>query len=202
MPIPLSILDKVGTNSKFKIQNSKLLWLFEFWSLDIVWNLVLVIWCFFCGVKAMGKKRIIKKTEEEILKEKEKIESRLKKEVSWEPLKEVRKGKIFISSTYNNTIMTLTDGRGNVICWRSAGNIGFKGTKKGTSFAASQVAKSLSDIAKKLKIKEIEVLIRGIGGGRETALRTLVNQGLEIRSVRDITPIPHNGCRPRKPRRV
>jgi len=150
----------------------------------------------------MGKKRIIKKSEKEILEEKEKIEKRLKREVSIKPLREIKQGKIYITSTYNNTMMTLADSQGNVLGWRSAGNIGFRGTKKGTSFAASKVAVALANMANKLKIKEVDVLVKGIGGGRETALRTLVNQGLEIQSIKDVTPIPHNGCRPRKPRRV
>lgn len=150
----------------------------------------------------MGKKRVIKKTEKEVLEEREKIEQKLKKEISVKPLPKIKRGKIYITSTYNNTIISLADERGNVIGWRSAGNIGFRGTKKGTSFAASQVAVALANIANKLKITEVDILVKGVGGGRETALRTLVNQGLGIQSVKDVTPIPHNGCRPRKPRRV
>ncbi len=114
----------------------------------------------------------------------------------------MRKGRVYISSTYNNTIITLTDSGGNVLLWRSAGSIGFKGTKKGTSFAASRVAEAVAGACNKLKIKEIDVLVKGIGGGRDTALKTLANRGLEVGSIRDVTPIPHNGCRPRKPRRV
>lgn len=150
----------------------------------------------------MGKKRIIKKTEKEILEEKEKVEKQLKKEISFQPSGKLRKGRIYISSTYNNTLITLTDSQGNVLMWRSAGGIGFRGTKKGTSFAASRVATAIATACNKLKIREVEVLVKGIGGGRDTALKTLVNQGLEIQSIRDVTPIPHNGCRPRKPRRV
>lgn len=150
----------------------------------------------------MGKKRIVKKTEKELLEEKEKVDKKLKKDISLKPLERVGRGRIYISSTYNNTIITLTDQLGNVLLWRSAGNIGFKGTKKGTSYAASRVAQAIAEICNKLKIKEIDVFVKGIGGGRETALRTLSNQGLEIESIRDVTPIPHNGCRPRKPRRV
>ena len=151
----------------------------------------------------MGKKRVIKKTEKELLEEKEKVDKILKKEISVEPSRELRRGKVYISSTYNNTIMTLTDFRGNTLLWRSAGNIGFKGTKKGTSYAASQVAQTIVSACQKLKIAEIDVFIKGIGGGRDTALKTLASgQGLEIQSIKDITPVPHNGCRPRKPRRV
>ncbi len=150
----------------------------------------------------MGKKRIVKKTEKELLEEKEKVDQKLKKDISLKPLERVGRGRIYISSTYNNTIITLTDQLGNVLLWRSAGNIGFKGTKKGTSYAASRVAQAIAEICNRLKIKEVDVFVKGIGGGRDTALRTLSNQGLEIESIRDVTPIPHNGCRPRKPRRV
>ncbi len=150
----------------------------------------------------MGKKRIIKKTEKEILEEKEKVEKKLQKEIKVHPSKVVKKGRVYINSTYNNTIITLTDEKGNVLVWRSAGNIGFKGTKKGTSYAASQVAQAIGNACNKLKIREVEVFVKGIGGGRDTALRTLTNQGIEILKIRDITPIPHNGCRPRKPRRA
>ncbi len=150
----------------------------------------------------MGKKRVIKKSQEELLKERDKIEQKLRKEVSIRPSRQMRKGRVYISSTYNNTIITLTDSGGNVLLWRSAGSIGFKGTKKGTSFAASRVAEAVAGACNKLKIKEIDVLVKGIGGGRDTALKTLANRGLEVGSIRDVTPIPHNGCRPRKPRRV
>jgi len=150
----------------------------------------------------MGKKRVIQQTEEELLKEKEKVEQKMKKEVAVKKVVGVKRGRIYISSTYNNTIITLTDERGNVLVWKSAGSIGFKGTKKGTSYAASQVAQALAAVAHKMKIKEVDVFVKGIGGGRDTALKTLVNEGFEINSIQDITPIPHNGCRPKKPRRV
>ena len=114
----------------------------------------------------------------------------------------IEEGRIFITSSYNNTIMTLTDARGNVLTWVSAGNIGFKGTKKSTPFAASKVAEALSERAKKIGIGKVWVSIKGIGSGRESALRSLAARGLEILSVRDVTPVPHNGCRPKKTRRV
>ncbi len=150
----------------------------------------------------MGKKRVIKKTEEELLKEKEKVEKKLGKEVAVKSSEKIARGKIFISSSYNNTIMTLTDEKGNVLVGRSAGTIGFKGTKKGTSYAASQVARAIADICEKLKINDFEIFIKGVGGGRDTALKTLAARGLEIEAIHDVTPIPHNGCRPKKPRRV
>ena len=149
----------------------------------------------------MGKTRIIQKSEEELLKEKEKIESAVKKEIKNSVYKK-EFGKIYISSSYNNTIITLTDERGNVLSWVSAGSIGFKGTKKATPFAASKVAEAVALAVKKIGIDKISVFVKGIGSGRDSALRSLVNQGLNIISIKDITPIPHNGCRPPKVRRV
>ncbi|KPJ73036.1 30S ribosomal protein S11 [Parcubacteria bacterium DG_74_1] len=114
----------------------------------------------------------------------------------------VKEGRIYISSSYNNTIITLTDLRGNVLYWTTAGNIGFRGTKKATPFAASKVAENIVQAARKLGIEKVTVLIKGIGSGRESALRSLAARGLEIVAIKDITPIPHNGCRPPKVRRV
>jgi len=151
----------------------------------------------------MGKKRIIKKSEEELLKETEQIEAQMKKEIKVSATApRVREGRIYISSSYNNTTITLTDPKGNVLAWTSAGSLGFKGTKKGTPFAASKVAEAICSAAEKLKIEKIDVFIKGIGSGRESALRSLATHGLDINSITDVTPIPHNGCRPRKPRRV
>jgi len=150
----------------------------------------------------MGKKRIIKKTTEELLRERERVETALKKEVKIGAPKKVREGKIYLSSTYNNTLMTLTDPKGNVLTWVSAGNIGFKGTKKSTPFAASKVAEALSQRIGKLGIENVEVFVKGIGSGRESAIRSLATKGVNITSIQDITPIPHNGCRPKKVRRV
>lgn len=150
----------------------------------------------------MGKKRIVTKTEKELLEERDKIEQALKKEIKVEPSKKIKEGKVYISSSYNNTICTLTDLQGNTLAWISAGNIGFKGTKKATPFAASKVAEGLVQKAKKLGVEKVEVLVKGIGSGRESAIRSLASRGLDIISLKDITPIPHNGCRPPKVRRV
>jgi len=150
----------------------------------------------------MGKKRVIKKTEKELLAETEKIDKKLRKEIPISSSQKFRKGRIYISSTYNNTIVTLTDETGNALVARSAGSIGFKGTKKGTSYAASKVAQAVGLVCDKLKIRKVDIFIKGVGGGRNTALKALVNQGLEIESIQDVTPIPHNGCRPKRPRRV
>ena len=151
----------------------------------------------------MGKKRIIQKTEKELLEEREKIEGALKKEVKTEISSgKIKEGKIYITSSYNNTIITLTDLNGRVLAWTSAGAIGFKGTKKATPFAASKVAEGISQTVKKLGIEKVAILIKGIGSGRESAIRSLAGRGLEIVAITDITPIPHNGCRPPKVRRV
>lgn len=150
----------------------------------------------------MGKKRIIAKTEEELLKERAKIEGKTQKEIKVAVPKRIKEVRVYISSSYNNTIITLTDLQGNVLYWTTAGNIGFKGTKKATPFAASKVAENIAQAAKKLGVEKVTVLIRGIGSGRESALRSLAARGLEIVAIKDITPIPHNGCRPPKVRRV
>jgi small subunit ribosomal protein S11 len=150
----------------------------------------------------MGKKRIIQKTEEELFKEGEKIERQMKKEVKVSETPPQKEGRIYIFSSYNNTIITLTDNKGDVIKWHSAGSIGFKGTKKATPFAASKVAEAASQTAKKLGVEKVAVFIKGIGSARESALRSLASHGLNILSVKDVTPIPHNGCRPPKVRRV
>lgn len=149
----------------------------------------------------MGKKRIIKQSEAELLKEGEKTEGKAKKETA-ETLKKIQEGRVYISSSYNNTIITLADAKGNALGWVSAGNIGFKGTKKATPFAASKVAEAVSDIARKFGIEKVEVFVKGIGSGRESAIRSLVARGMEVTAIKDVTPIPHNGCRPPKARRV
>ena len=149
----------------------------------------------------MGKKRIIAKTKEELLEERERIEKRLEKEVKIIPSK-VKEGNVYISSTYNNTIITLADHDGNVLSWTSSGRLGFKGTKKGTPFAASKVAEGISQTVKKMGIEKIYIFVNGVGSGRDSALRSLAARGLNIVSVKDVTPIPHNGCRPPKVKRI
>ncbi len=149
----------------------------------------------------MGKKRIISQSEEELLKEREKVEAKVKKEGK-QSLKKIKEGRIYIFSSYNNTVITLTDLEGNVLGWTSAGSIGFKGTKKATPFAASKTAEAIARITEKIGIEKINILIKGIGSGRESAVRSLAARGLEIISIKDVTPIPHNGCRPPKVRRV
>lgn len=150
----------------------------------------------------MGKKRIIKTTEEDLIKEREKIDEKLRKEVKVKTPQKIREGRIYVSSSYNNTLISLTDFQGNVLASCSAGVIGFKGTKKSTPFAASKVASKVCESAKKLGIEKVDILVKGIGAGRDSAIRSLATHGLDIVSIKDITPIPHNGCRPPKVRRV
>jgi len=114
----------------------------------------------------------------------------------------VPKGICHVLATFNNTIVTVTDLNGEVLAWGSAGSSGYKGSKKSTPFAAQRAAESVADKVMKMGMRELEVRIKGPGSGRESAVRSLQNSGLEIRSIEDITPIPHNGCRPRKRRRV
>ncbi|MFQ6070254.1 MAG: 30S ribosomal protein S11 [Candidatus Aminicenantales bacterium] len=116
--------------------------------------------------------------------------------------KEIGFGVAHIQATFNNTLITITDQKGNTVCWSSAGTSGFKGARKGTPFAAQLAAKEAADKAKEFGVRYVDVRVKGPGGGRESAIRALQGAGLEIKSIRDVTPIPHNGCRPRKRRRV
>lgn len=150
----------------------------------------------------MGKKRIIAQNQEELLKEREDVDSILKKDIKTKSAIKNKTGRIYVSSSYNNTLITLADVYGNVLNWSSAGSIGFKGSKKATPFAASKVAESIVKAAERTGISEVKVFIKGIGGGRDSAIRSLSAKGLEIISIEDVTPVPHNGCRRKKPRRV
>lgn len=117
-------------------------------------------------------------------------------------LRQVPRGNAYILASYNNTIITITDPNGNVLNWASAGMAGFKGPKKATPYAASMVVKNLTDKLAEYGLREVVVFVKGIGGGREGAIRALHTNGLNVLSINDITPIPHNGCRPPKRRRV
>lgn len=116
--------------------------------------------------------------------------------------KVVTKAIVNIHSTFNNTIVTITDMDGETLCWASAGTIGYKGSRKSTPFAAQKAAESAAEKAQKYGVKEVEVRVKGPGAGRESAIRALQALGIEIRAIEDVTPLPHNGCRPRKRRRV
>lgn len=141
----------------------------------------------------MGKKRIAAKgSKEENLRVSSKKLSR----------KKLDKGTLYVQSTYNNTKLLLTDAKGNAVCSSSCGSLGFKGAKKGTPFAAAKVGEVLSEKASQLGLKEIDVVVKGVGAGRESSIRSFVSCGAQITGIRDVTPTPHNGPRKRKPRRV
>jgi small subunit ribosomal protein S11 len=116
--------------------------------------------------------------------------------------KNVAVGVAHIQSTFNNTIVTLTDPQGNALSWASAGTVGFKGTKKGTPFAAQLASENAARKAQEHGLRRVDVFVKGPGSGRETAVRALAQVGLEVSLIRDVTPLPHNGCRPPKRRRV
>lgn len=117
-------------------------------------------------------------------------------------IKQVGNGRAYVQASFNNTIVTLTDQNGDVLSWASSGMVGFKGPKKATPYAASQVVKKATDAAKVYGLREVNVFVKGIGGGREGAIRALNANGLNVLSIKDLTPLPHNGCRPPKRRRV
>ena len=116
--------------------------------------------------------------------------------------KTVYEGRVYIQATFNNTIVTVTDLNGNTVSWSSAGSLGFRGAKKSTPYAAQTTAETAARKAMDLGLREVQVFVNGPGVGRESAIRSLGGLGLQVRSIKDVTPIPHNGCRPRKSRRV
>ena len=151
----------------------------------------------------MGKKKVIKQTESEVLKEKDKLEEAMAKAGGKSAVsKKTENGFIYIDATYNNTLISVTDRGGNVIAWASAGSLGFSGPKKATPFAASKIVAALAEKVKKTGPFNVEVVVKGVGSGRDSAIRSLANQGFNIISIKDVTPVPHNGPRPPKRRRV
>ena len=150
----------------------------------------------------MGKKTVKTETAEEALKEKEVVEESIKKSSQTSLSKKFSTSRIYIDSTYNNTYLTITDEKGNVLAWSSAGSLGFKGPKKATPFAASSVVETLLSKLKKVDLGKVAIYVKGIGGGRAAAIRALINNNLDIYLIKDITPVPFNGPRPKKPRRV
>ncbi|MFC1613153.1 30S ribosomal protein S11 [Patescibacteria group bacterium] len=133
---------------------------------------------------------------------KEKKGKKAKKKKKKKEIKRIPIGKAYIQATYNNTIVTLADLNGNVICSSSAGRLGFKGAKKATPYAASIIVKDVIVRSKECGLQSVSVFVKGVGSGRESAVRALNANGLNIICIKDVTPIPHNGCRPKKPRRI
>lgn len=116
--------------------------------------------------------------------------------------KKIDAGRVYINASYNNTVVTVTDIKGNVLAWASAGSLGFNGPKKATPFASSKVVAAITEKLKSVGPQSVDIYVRGIGGGRDSAIRSIINQGFEVTSIKDVTPIPHNGPRPAKVRRV
>jgi len=142
----------------------------------------------------MGKNKIV----EEKKDEKKAVETKTVKA----PKKKVEAGILYVQSTYNNTMCLLTDTKGNALAASSAGALGFKGAKKGTPFAAAKAGEVLATKGQAMGLKEVSVVIKGVGSGRESVVRSFITKGVGITSVKDVTPVPHNGPRPKKPRRV
>lgn len=116
--------------------------------------------------------------------------------------KSVPYGVVYIQASFNNTIVTITDGQGNTVSWKSSGSLGFRGSRKGTPFAAQQAASNAASQAREHGMRSVDVRVSGPGSGRESAIRALASAGIDVRTIRDVTPVPHNGCRPPKRRRV
>jgi small subunit ribosomal protein S11 len=144
----------------------------------------------------MGKKKIAETNTEE------KAEGAVKAEATVASKKRMESGTLHVQSTYNNTKVVLSDKKGNVVAFSSSGAIGFKGAKKGTPFAAAKVGEILAAKAHTLGVKEVDVVINGVGSGRESAVRGFISKGINLSSIKDVTPVPFNGTKPKKPRRV
>jgi len=150
----------------------------------------------------MGKKKITTQTTEAALKEEKTTEAAAAKQKSQKVKQRIETGRIYIQVSYNNTIITATDTKGNVLAWVTAGSLGFSGPKKATAFAASKVAEAVAEKLQKSGPFSVEVYIKGIGGGRDSALKAFAARGFDLIAIKDVTPIPHNGPRPCKTRRI
>jgi small subunit ribosomal protein S11 len=150
----------------------------------------------------MGKKKVAKNENKGVVAENIKVENATVKTSAKSSSKKVDTGNAYIKATYNNTLISVTDEKGNLIAWSSAGSLGFSGPKKATPFAASKVVAALAEKLKKTGPINLNVMVNGVGGGRDSAVRSFANQGFNILSIRDVTPIPHNGPRPTKTRRI
>lgn len=146
----------------------------------------------------MGKKRVIEKNAEGDGAK----ETPAAKPAAVKAIQKVTRGAVYIQATYNNTIITATDEKGNTLGWSSAGSLGFSGAKKATPYAAARVAETVVEKVKKSGLQDVAVFVSGVGSGRDSAIRALSNHGFNILSIKDITPLPHNGPRPKKIRRV
>ncbi len=150
----------------------------------------------------MGKKKVGKEDSAAVLKQAEATEGAVAATAAKSVNKRVEKGNVYVKASYNNTIISVTDEKGNLICWGTAGALGFKGPKKATPFAASKIVAALTEKLRKAGLSTITIHLNGIGGGRDSAVRSFANQGFNILGIHDVTPIPHNGPKPKKVRRI
>ncbi|HBP01068.1 MAG: 30S ribosomal protein S11 [Candidatus Moranbacteria bacterium GW2011_GWE1_49_15] len=150
-------------------------------------------------VKKTEEVEVVEKEEQAVAEQSSAAEAKKKKKRAKQ---QILKGQAHIKCTYNNTMVTISDLNGGILGWSSSGLLGFKGAKKATPYAATQVVGDVSEKVKKYGIQELEVYVKGVGSGREASIRGLANRGFDIQIIKDVTPIPHNGCRPKKPRRV
>ncbi|MBI4134907.1 MAG: 30S ribosomal protein S11 [Candidatus Sungbacteria bacterium] len=150
----------------------------------------------------MGKKRVARQDSNQALKDREALEEKVSRMKETGASRHAVRGVAHIQATYNNTMISISDDRGNILAWSSAGALGFRGAKKATPFAAARVAETVVEKVKRAGLQDVAVLVKGIGSGRDSAVRALANHGLNIMMIRDITPVPHNGVRPKKVRRV
>lgn len=150
----------------------------------------------------MGKKKVAAQSESAALEEQGKLAAAENRATRVSKKTRVDHGRVYINASYNNTVITVTDASGNVLAWSSAGTMGFSGPKKATPFASSKVIAALADKMKGYGIQALDIIVKGVGSGRDSAIRSLANQGFDIVSIKDMTPIPHNGPRPPKVRRV
>jgi len=150
----------------------------------------------------MGKKKIKEQSAEGIGAEKKEPTSATQTAPAVKKSRKTEEGRVYINASYNNTVISVTDMSGNVLAWSSAGALGFSGPKKATPFASSKVVAVIAEKLKNTGPSRVEIVVKGIGGGRDSAIRSLINQGFDVVSIKDATPIPHNGPRPPKVRRV
>lgn len=150
----------------------------------------------------MGKKKIGTQTSEEAISQASAIEGAVAAASAKNVAKKFEKGNVYVKASYNNTIISVTDEKGNLVAWGTAGSLGFKGPKKATPFAASKVVAALTEKLRKAGLQKVTMYLNGIGGGRDSSVRSFVNQGFEVLGIHDVTPIPHNGPKPKKVRRI
>lgn len=150
----------------------------------------------------MGKKKVATQSQEKVLKDSASVETAVSKAAAPKKSKHLTTARVYVSASYNNTVLTVTDDKGNVIAWATAGSLGFSGPKKATPFAASKIVAVVAEKLKNYGVSALTVFVRGVGGGRDSAVRSLVNHGFNVVAIKDVTPIPHNGPKPKKVRRV